>query len=121
MRRSHLMCTTRIAVSVNVALAIALFIGSARAYMLGLDGSISPGSDVLYALDRDGREVRIAQTGSVGPDWVVLDDLGMPSVASDGTVVFGAAREWHHQLRWSIFRSEEHTSELQSQFHLVCR
>jgi hypothetical protein len=27
----------------------------------------------------------------------------MPSVASDGTVVFGAAREWNHQLRWSIF------------------
>src|SRR5689334_24352149 len=28
-------------------------------------------------------------------------------------------RGWHHVLRQ--LRSEEHTSELQSQFHLVCR
>jgi len=99
------MFTPRMAVSVSVALAfaIAVFISSARAYMLGLDGSIAQGSDALYALDRSGREVKIAQTGSAGPDWVVLEDLGMPSVASDGTVVFGAAREWNHQLRWSIF------------------
>jgi hypothetical protein len=97
------MFTPRMAVNVSVAFAIAFFIGSARAYMLGLDGSISQGSDALYAVDRSGREVKIAQTGSAGPDWVVLEDLGMPSVASDGTVVFGAAREWNHQLRWSIF------------------
>ena len=97
------MFTPRMTVNVSVALAIAFFIGSAHAYMLGLDGSISQGSDALYALDRNGREVKIAQTGSAGPDWVVLEDLGMPSVASDGTVVFGAAREWNHQLRWSIF------------------
>ncbi|MFZ0679300.1 DUF7453 family protein [Candidatus Binatus sp.] len=100
------MFTPRLAVNVSVALALAIFIGSARAYMLGLDGSISPGSDVLYALDRDGREVRIAQTGSAGPDWVVLEDLGTPSIALDGTVLFGAAREWSHQLRWSIFVAE---------------
>ena len=97
------MFTPRMAVNVSIALAIAFFIGSARAYMLGLDGSISQGADVLYAVDRDGREVKIAQTGSAGPDWVVLEDLGMPSVASDGTVIFGAAREWNHQLQWSIF------------------
>ena len=106
------MCTPRIAVSVTVALAIALFIGCARGYMLGLDGSISPGSDVLYAVDRDGREVKIAQTGSAGPDWVVPEDFGMPSVASDGTVLFGAAREWNHQLRWSIFVAEPDSGSL---------
>ena len=93
----------RIAVSVGVAFAIAFFVGSARAYMLGLDGSVSQASDALYAVDRNGREVKIAQTGSAGSDWVVLEDLGMPSVALDGTVVFGAAREWNRQLRWSIF------------------
>jgi hypothetical protein len=97
------MFTPRMAVSVSVALAIAFFVGSAHALMLGLDGSNAQGTDALYALDRHGREVKIAQTGSAGPDWVVLEDLGMPSVASDGTVVFGAAREWNHQLRWSIF------------------
>jgi len=100
------MFTPRMAVNVSVALAIAFFIGSARAYTLGLDGSISQGSDALYAFDRKGREVKIAQTGSVGPDWVVLEDLGAPSVASDGTVMFGAAREWNRQLRWSIFVAE---------------
>jgi hypothetical protein len=100
------MFTSRIVVSVTVALSIAFFLGSANAFTLGLGGSISGGTDALYALDRHGREVKIAQTGSVGPDWVVLEDLGMPSVALDGTVLFGAAREWNHQLRWSIFVAE---------------
>jgi hypothetical protein len=100
------MFTPRIVVSVTVALATAFFISSAHAFTLGLDGSISGGTDVLYALDRHGREVKIAQTGSAGPDWVVVEDLGMPSVALDGTVLFGAAREWNRQLRWSIFVAE---------------
>ncbi len=100
------MFTSRIAVSVTVALSIAFFLGSANAVTLGLDGSTSGSTDVLYALDRHGREVKIAQTGSAGPDWVVVEDLGMPSVALDGTVLFGAAREWNHQLRWSIFVAE---------------
>jgi hypothetical protein len=102
----------RIAVSVSVALAIAFFIGSAHAYTLGLDDSISQDADVLYALDRDGREVKIAQAGSPGPDWVVIEDLGMPSVALDGTVLFGAATEWNHGLRWSIFVAEPDTGAI---------
>ena len=102
----------RIAVSVSVALAIAFFIGSAHAYTLGLDDSISQDADVLYALDRDGREVKIAQAGSPGPDWVVIEDLGMPSVALDGTVLFGAASQWNHQLRWSIFVAEPDTGAI---------
>jgi hypothetical protein len=102
----------RIAVSVSLALAIAFFIGSAHAYTLGLDDSISQDADVLYALDRDGREVKIAQAGSPGPDWVVIEDLGMPSVALDGTVLFGAASQWNHQLRWSIFVAEPETGAI---------
>jgi hypothetical protein len=100
------MHTPRIVVNLVVALAIALFIGSAHAFMIGLDGSASNGSDALYALNRHGREVKIAQTGTVGPDWVVLEDLGLPTVSSDGTVLFGAAREWNHQIRWSIFEAQ---------------
>jgi hypothetical protein len=106
------MFNPRIAVSVSVALAIAFFIGSAHAYTLGLDDSISQDADVLYALDRDGREVKIAQAGSPGPDWVVIEDLGMPSVALDGTVLFGAASQWNHQLRWSIFVAEPETGAI---------
>ena len=104
--------TPRMAVKLIVALAISSFIGSAHAYMLGLDGSIAEGSDALYALDRNGREVKIAQTGSAGVDWVVLEDLGTPSVAQDGTVLFGAAREWNHELRWSIFVAEPDTGAI---------
>jgi hypothetical protein len=106
------MFTPRVAVNLTVALAIALFVSSAHAYMLGLDGSVAQGSDALYALDRNGREVKIAQTGSVGPDWVVLEDLGTPSVALDGTVLFGAARQWNHELRWTIFVAEPDTGEI---------
>src|ERR1700719_258908 len=100
------MFTPRMAVNLTVTLAIAIFVSSAHAYMLGLDGSVAQGSDALYACDRKGREVKIAQTGSVGPDWVVLEDLGTPSVALDGTVLFGAAREWNRELRWSIYVAE---------------
>jgi len=106
------MFISRIAVGVSVALAIAFFIGSAHAYTLGLDDSISQDADVLYALDRDGREVKIAQAGSPGPDWVVIEDLGMPSVALDGTVLFGAASEWNHGLRWSVFVAEPDTGAI---------
>jgi hypothetical protein len=106
------MLTSRMAMNLTVALALSLFIESANAYMLGLDDSISQGSDALYALDRNEREVKIAQTGCPGPDWVVLEDLGMPSVALDGTVLFGAAREWNHQLRWSIFVAEPDTGAI---------
>jgi hypothetical protein len=106
------MFISRTAVGVSVALAIAFFIGSAQAYTLGLDASISQDADVLYALDRDGREVKIAQAGSPGPDWVVIEDLGMPSVALDGTVLFGAASEWNHGLRWSVFVAEPDTGAI---------
>ncbi len=64
------MLTPRIVVNLVVALAIALFIDSAHAFMIGLDGASSNGSDALYALNRNGREVKIAETGSVGPDWL---------------------------------------------------
>jgi hypothetical protein len=97
------MLTPRIVVNLVVALAIALFIDSAHAFMIGLDGATSNGSDALYALNSHGREVKIAQTGSVGPDWVMLEDIGLPTISSDGTVLFGAGRELNHQIRWSIF------------------
>jgi hypothetical protein len=100
------MFTPRMAANVTVALSFAFFVGSAYAFTIGLDGAMSQSTDALYALDRHGREVKIAQTGSAGPDWVVLEDLGMPSVALDGTVLFGAATEWNHRLRWSIFVAE---------------
>src|SRR5207249_10013114 len=42
------------------------------------------------------------------------------SRADGGTARAGAAR-WRHHSTWAPARSEEHTSELQSRFDLVCR
>src|SRR5260221_10777545 len=106
------MLTPRMAMNLTVALAIALFADCAYAFSIGLDGSFSNGTDALYAFDRHGREVKIAQTGTAGPDWVVFDDLGLPSVESDGAVLFGAARNWKAQLRWSIFVAEPGTGSV---------
>ena len=93
------MFNPRIAVSVSVALAIAFFIGSAHAYTLGLDDSISQDADVLYALDRDGREVKIAQAGSAG------SRLGCHRRSRDA---FGGTG-WHRFV-WSGQRMESSTS-----------
>src|SRR5689334_24471994 len=39
----------------------------------------------------------------------------------DGPMHCADAAVLGHAAQWSFWRSEEHTSELQSQFHLVCR
>lgn len=96
------MLKLRTVVGLCVALAIGMIAGAAHAFSMGMD-AVANGADALYALNRDWREVKIAQIGTVGPDWVVFEDLGLPSVKSDGTVLFGAARELDHQIRWSIF------------------
>jgi hypothetical protein len=74
-------------------------------------GAVRSGAaDVLYATDRDGREVKIVGTDSSLDDGVPLD-LGMPSVGPDGTVFFGAAFRHHDRLRWEIFAAnpDEHS------------
>jgi hypothetical protein len=99
----------------TVALALAAVIamlttGPVQAFMMSLggptgleNGHILGGADALYAIDRAGREVKIADTGTAGPAGVIFQDLGIPSVAADGSVLFGAAIVRNHQLRWSIF------------------
>src|SRR5438309_11122173 len=41
-----------------------------------------------------------------------------PAISADGGTLFYS---WDQKDLANTFRSEEHTSELQSQFHLVCR
>src|SRR5689334_25010236 len=43
-----------------------------------------------------------------------------PAIKKDAVALFGRAHDFPLQ-RFERYRSEEHTSELQSQFHLVCR
>ena len=81
----------------------------ARAFVMSLGGSpenpaaaLNSAADVLYATDRDGREVRIVGTDSSLLEGTPLD-LGMPSVAPDGTVFFAAAFRRNDRVRWEIF------------------
>src|SRR6266481_4356887 len=77
---------------------------------------------VVLHLERDGFRCRTATSGSDAlrevktavPDLVVLD-LMLPEL--DGLEVCRRLRRDSS----TASRSEEHTSELQSQFHLVCR
>src|SRR5438309_9140820 len=59
--------------------------------------------------------------GVIGKAEVIVgakinDRLGLTTITNGGTSVRRGQEFWLIQ-----FRSEEHTSELQSQFHLVCR
>src|SRR5689334_24301225 len=68
----------------------------------------------------DGEHVRRLHGIADPRDDAAADDLLVGRRAAHGAQAFTEARETpdrqHRQLR-----SEEHTSELQSQFHLVCR
>ena len=81
----------------------------AHAFVLSFGGSPhdpagvrSSAADVLYATDRDGREIKLVGTDSSLLEGTPLD-LGMPTVAPDGTVFFGAAFRRKDRVRWEIF------------------
>src|SRR5438309_6913265 len=44
-----------------------------------------------------------------------------PAPSTAAAVASGSAPSWPNSSSFTWTRSEEHTSELQSQFHLVCR
>src|SRR2546430_13511822 len=57
-------------------------------------------------------------TISPGFPKLPLADLSLPSIYSQ---LFSDTRVTFREKLFSVFRSEEHTSELQSQSNLVCR
>jgi hypothetical protein len=71
----------------------------------------SSGVEVLYATDRDGQEVKLTGTDAPLGDRTPLD-LGRPSVAPDGTVLFGAAFRRSNQVRWEAFAANPDTHAL---------
>ena len=69
------------------------------------------GAEVLYATDQDGQEVKLAGTDAPLGDGTPLD-LGRPSVAPDGTVLFSAAFRRNNQVRWEAFAANPDTHAL---------
>src|SRR5690625_5335487 len=61
--------------------------------------------------------------GYEGRQWVLLDyvDLVVHIFSTDKRQFYDLERLWGDAPRELIDRSEEHTSELQSRGHLVCR
>src|SRR6516162_7515545 len=90
---------------------------SGHAFVLSFGGSLhdpaavrSSAADVLYATDRDRGEVKLVGTDSSLLEGTPLD-LGMQSVAPDGTVFFGAAFRRNDRVRWEMFAAnpDEHS------------
>src|SRR5438309_9162006 len=55
------------------------------------------------------------------PIFSTLAGTGAPGFSGDGGPAAKAQLKQPHSIAFDPDRSEEHTSELQSQFHLVCR
>jgi hypothetical protein len=97
-------------------MAVALTIGAAssgKAFVLGMGGVSSQGgfevnvgdqTDALYARSHDGREQLIAQSDVGYNGLPPFRDLGMPSIADDGSVVFGAMISENGRPRWILLR-----------------
>src|SRR6266487_3953118 len=88
---------------------------------------------IIFELDTPSTCANVAYMNADGSDMVVLPlangDIceATPSFSPDGQTIFYEAFNGHRDAIWSMTlagagrRSEEHTSELQSPVHLVCR
>jgi hypothetical protein len=88
--------------------ALLVAAGSAGAVSLSL-GAHGPSSSAdavqaLYASNADGQPVRITEVGREAPDGAAFTELGVPQMAPDGRVIFGAEEtEMDGRHRWNIF------------------
>jgi len=89
---------------------LAISASSASAFLIGLEQTLN-GNESLYAMNAAGREVEIAHTGTAGPDGAIVQDLGIPSVAQDGTVLFAAAILDKHNLSWKMYSANPDSGE----------
>lgn len=88
---------------VTSAWAIAFTLGGPNPDGAGLD---SDTTSALYATGRDGTVQLIAQVGAIAPGGGIFTDLGVPSIASDGAVVFGGETEGQDMRpQWDIYRA----------------
>src|SRR5689334_23603783 len=90
---------------------------------------IHPADASVHAIGMLHRAARSAIEFAGGPDFVAGTEppLARPTLVVDGVrhQLSEVPIAWERALGWiptfTCTRSEEHTSELQSQFHLVCR
>ena len=79
-------------------------VSPAGAFLLNGDGSIETPA-ALYASAAGGKLVKILQPGAPAPGGGTISELGVPSRALDGTVVFGAEVTTDAVPKWKIFRA----------------
>jgi len=109
-----------VVMALSFILVLATLSAEALPAMLSLGGispgdptaTVTEGTNILYATDRSGREVQLAKVGI----WHGLDlrDLGLPSVADDGTVLFGGALVSGGGLRWKLFAASPDRGSLRT-------
>lgn len=96
------------------AAAILLAASHAGAITLTLGGpepeSVSPVADLtstIWASTPDGILVQIAAVGAAAPGGGTFSEMGVPAIAPDGQVIFGAeVSDAKSVARWEIFRGD---------------
>ncbi|HVA76938.1 MAG TPA: hypothetical protein VNF27_03540 [Candidatus Binataceae bacterium] len=92
-----------------VTVAVLVWAATASAFVLSLQGLDGAGlsrkiGQVLYASDANGKIAAVASTGVTQIAGETIDDLGLPSMMPDGSVVFAAElRAAPKAPHWEIF------------------
>jgi hypothetical protein len=98
----------RIGAAMAAALLAVTIASSAGAVSLTLGGSgassLGDAAQALYASDSGGQSVLITEVGREAPDGAAFTEIGVPAMAPDGRVLFGAEEtEMDGRHRWDIF------------------
>src|SRR5580692_4996453 len=101
---SCLFATALLVLNVGHAGAVVFTLGGPTPESAGMD---LDATGALYASARDGGVVLIARVGAVSPDGGEFTELGVPSIAPDGSIVFGAeTRGIDDRPVWDIYRAD---------------
>jgi hypothetical protein len=86
----------------------------ASAFRLRMEGGNSLRVETpaaLYASDAGGHLVKIVARGARVPGGGTIADFGTPSIATDGSVYFGADVRSEGSAAWRIFRADPNQQE----------
>lgn len=94
---------------VGAALVLCLTASLANAFLFQLGGA--PPDDTnpagaIYLRSHDGRETLLAEVDKRHDGLPTLADLGRPSVADDGSILFGGMVFEHRRPRWILFHAD---------------